>query len=111
MQTYKIEKNGVTSKGMAIFFILQIGGWVFLIILVFVIALYFMDGLSGKDAHISSSGGAYYIPTIRQLQEALCEAGYPVEVDCVVGRETLKQWSSYCADREAMRFMTETGAP
>ena len=47
-----------------------------------------------------------YIPTVRQLQEALCEAGYTVEVDCVVGDETKRQWDSFCADRMAAKYIT-----
>lgn len=56
-----------------------------------------------------TSAETTYIPTKRQLQEALCEAGYPVEVDCVIGRETLRQWSRYCADREAAKYFTPSG--
>ena len=35
-----------------------------------------------------------YIPTVRQLQEALCEAGYTVEIDCEVGDETKAAWNA-----------------
>ena len=52
-----------------------------------------------------------YIPTVKELQQALCEAGYPVEVDCVVGKETKRQWDRYCADRMAAKFMTPSGRP
>ncbi len=52
-----------------------------------------------------------YIPTVRELQQALCEAGYEVEVDCVVGDETKAAWNAYCADREAKKYFTKTGEP
>ncbi len=55
--------------------------------------------------------GAIYIPTVKELQEALCQARYTVEVDCVVGRETIKAWNAYCADREAMKYFTPSGIP
>ncbi len=55
---------------------------------------------------VISSAPPVYIPTVRQLQEALCEAGYTVEVDCVVGEETKRQWDSFCADRMAAKFIT-----
>ncbi len=55
--------------------------------------------------------GAIYIPTVFELQTALCNAGYTVEVDCVVGDETIAAWDSYCADRMAAKFMTNTGEP
>ncbi len=52
-----------------------------------------------------------YIPTVKELQQALCAAGYPVEVDCVVGKETKQQWDRYRADRMAAKFMTRSGRP
>lgn len=55
------------------------------------------------------AAGAIYIPTVKELQEALCEAGYEVEVDCVVGRETKAAWDSFCADRFAAEYMTKSG--
>ena len=54
---------------------------------------------------VISSAPPVYIPTVRQLQEALCEAGYTVEVDCVVGDETKAAWNAYCADREAAKYI------
>lgn len=59
----------------------------------------------------SQASRALYIPTVKELQEALCKAGYEVEIDCVIGKETIRQWNQYCWDREAARFMTPTGAP
>ncbi len=52
-----------------------------------------------------------YIPTVFELQTALCNAGYMVEVDCVVGDETKRQWDSFCADRMAKKYFTKTGEP
>ncbi len=59
-------------------------------------------------------GATLYIPTVFELQQALCDAGYKVEVDGVIGlnkRETLDAWDSFCADRMAAKYMTKTGAP
>ncbi len=47
-----------------------------------------------------------YIPTVFKLQQALCDAGYPVEVDGWVGDETITAWDSFCADRMAAKFIT-----
>ena len=47
-----------------------------------------------------------YIPTVFELQTALCNAGYTVEVDCEVGDETKAAWDSYCADRMAAKFIS-----
>ena len=49
--------------------------------------------------------GAIYIPTVFELQTALCNAGYTVEVDCVVGKETIKAWDRFCADRMAAKYI------
>ena len=69
------------------------------------------DTSPSSEAPEPFGSGAFYIPTVRELQEALCAAGYEVEVDCVVGEETKRQWNSYCADRMAAKYMTNTGEP
>ena len=51
------------------------------------------------------------IPTVFELQTALCDAGYTVKIDGVIGEETIAAWDSYCADRFAAKFMTLDGSP
>ena len=65
---------------------------------------------SSRQAPVSTSssvepaGAICYIPTVKEIQQALCNAGYEVEVDYVVGEETKRQWDRFCANRYANQF-------
>ena len=47
--------------------------------------------------------------TVFALQTALCDARYTVEIDGVIGEETIAAWDSFAADREAEKYMTKSG--
>ncbi len=86
----------------------KIIAWILIIAIAIVAAFWLKISSPFSEAPegFSSPLGAIYIPTVRELQEALCEAGYEVEVDCVIGKETKAAWDSYCADRIAAKFIT-----
>lgn len=80
------------------------------IILAIVVIIYVSSsGTAPGASPPSQTLGATYIPTVKELQLALCAAGYEVEVDCVIGKETKRAWERFCADREAMKYMTPSG--
>ena len=105
-----IHKNGVTNKAREAYRLIC---WIVIPIIIILAIFCFVTRKSSpsfKAPEINSTSiepsGAIYIPTVFELQTALCEAGYTVEVDCVVGEETKRQWDSFCADRMAAKFIT-----
>ena len=84
--------------------------WILIIAIIILAAFWLKISSPSFKAPASPPAGAY-IPTVFELQTALCNAGYTVEVDCVVGDETKRQWDSFCADRMAAKYITNTGEP
>ena len=83
--------------------------WILIIAIAILAAFCFVTRKSSPSFKAPAPLAGAYIPTVRQLQEALCEAGYKVEIDCEVGDETKAAWNAYCADREAKKYMTKSG--
>jgi hypothetical protein len=44
------------------------------------------------------------IPSLLDIQQKLCEAGYPVAIDGRYGPETATQWDRYSCDRYAKEY-------
>ena len=83
------NENWINPKGYEAFKqIFSIFRIVLILAVLYFAALWILSSPSLKAGGASSSASPVYIPTVRELQEALCAAGYEVEVDCVVGDET-----------------------
>ena len=52
------------------------------------------DELRGTDA-------PFILPTPYELQEGLVAAGYDIEVDGVIGKQTVTAWNKYSCDKMA----------
>ena len=104
-----IHKNGVTNKAREAYRLIC---WIVIptIIILAIFCFVIRNSSPSFKAPAAPLVGAY-IPTVFELQTALCNAGYTVEVDCVVGEETKRQWDSFCADRMAAKYFTNTGEP
>ena len=49
------------------------------------------------------------VPTVEELQQRLVNQGYAVEIDGIVGPETLKQWNRYICDQYAIEAFERHG--
>jgi len=45
-----------------------------------------------------------YIPSVKEIQQRLCNAGYPVKVDGIWGRETAEALKRYQCDQYAKPY-------
>ena len=109
-----VQEDGCSPKALKAFKLMRRIGYIGLIAAILYWAALWLiirnSSPSFKAPEINSFSstelsGAIYIPTVFELQTALCNAGYTVEVDCVVGEETKRQWDSFCADRMAAKYI------
>ena len=47
------------------------------------------------------------IMSIRELQRALVDAGYDIQVDGKIGRQTMAAWEKHCCNQYAIRAFKE----
>ncbi len=85
--------------------------WILVVAIIILAIFCFVIRNSSPSFKAPATPAGAYIPTVFELQTALCNAGYTVEVDCEVGDETKAAWNAYCADREAKKYFTKTGEP
>ena len=98
---------GCSPKALKAFRLMRRIGYIGLIAaILYWAALWLIIRNSSPSFKAPATPAGAYIPTVFELQTALCNAGYTVEVDCVVGDETIAAWDSFCADRMAAKFIT-----
>jgi hypothetical protein len=59
------------------------------------------------EAPLSVSSSALgVVPSVFQLQQRLCEAGYDIEIDGICGPETIKAWDDYIHNKFANKVLS-----